>query len=76
MVGLLPCSDFEMSPLAPEIYSCRGFDHIRNIGAADSSSNLNEIKASVSVGFQKLGMSDATNEAKADGKFLVKVLQR
>src|SRR5260370_4663050 len=57
LVGLIPCPDFEAGPLAPEVDAGGGLDYIRNISAADAGGDFHEIKFSLSVGAEGLGMS-------------------
>src|ERR1700686_606083 len=64
LVRLLPCSDFEVRPFAPEINVGGGFDHVGNVGAADASGDFDEIKSAVSVRFQEFGVRDAAETAK------------
>src|SRR5260370_30194889 len=64
LVGLIPCPDFEAGPLAPEVDAGGGLDDIGNIGAADAGGDFDEIKFTVSVGAEELGMSDSAHEAK------------
>src|ERR1700720_447284 len=63
LVRLLPCSDLEVRPFAPEINVSGGFDHVGNVGAADAGSDFNEIKSTVGVGFQEFGVCDAAEIA-------------
>src|SRR6266403_1528077 len=63
LVRLIPCSDFEAGPLAPEVDAGGGFDDIRDIGAADAGGHFNEIKFAVGVRLQKLRVGDSAQEA-------------
>src|SRR5712692_351869 len=63
LVRLLPCPDFEARPLAPKVDLGCGLDDIRDIGAADASGDLDEIKLAVRVRAQELRMSHSPHEA-------------
>src|SRR5580704_7228174 len=52
-VRLLPCSDFEARPFAPEIDAAGGFDDVGDVSAADTRGDFEKIKLAVGVGFQE-----------------------
>src|SRR5712692_11255362 len=64
LVRLIPCSDFQARPFAPEVDACGGLNDIGNIGAADAGGDFDEIKFAVSVRAQELRMGDSAHEAK------------
>src|SRR6266436_1847367 len=63
LVGLIPCSNFEAGPFAPEIDSRGGFDDIGNVRAADAGGDFNEIELAVRVSTEELGVSDSSHQA-------------
>src|SRR3989475_2801929 len=65
LIGLVPCSDFEPRPLAPEVDHGGGLYDVRNIGAADAGGDFNEVKFAVGVGAEELGVSHSAHEAKS-----------
>jgi hypothetical protein len=58
LVGLIPCSDFETRPFAPEVDAGGGLDDIGDVGAADAGGDFDEIKFAVGVRAQKFSMGD------------------
>src|SRR5437667_12173632 len=61
LVGLVPCPNSQAGPLSPEVASRGGFDDIGNVGAADAGSDFDEIKLTVGMGPQELGMRDSAH---------------
>ena len=65
LVRLLARSDFEPRSLAPKIDAGGGFDHIRNVSAANARRNLNEIEFPIGVSLQELRVGHPADQAKA-----------
>src|SRR6267142_1077999 len=73
---LLPCSHFEPCPFSPEVDAARRLDHIRNVRAAHSRSDLNEIKLAVGVRLQEFRVRHTAHEPETRQQITIDLLKR
>ena len=76
LVRHLAGCDFEASPFAPEVDAGGGFDHVRDVRAADAGSDFEEVQAIVAVCFEEFGVRDAADQAQTFNEFRVDFFQR
>jgi|SRR5882724_3364570 len=63
LVRLIPSSDFEAGPFAPEVDARCVFDDVGDVGAAYAGGDFDEIEFAVGMRFQKLRVGDSAQEA-------------
>src|SRR5579883_471923 len=73
LIGLLARAELKFGPFAPEIDAGGGLDNVRDVSAAHASGDFNEIELAIGVGFQKLGMSNTTNQAEGADEIAVHI---
>src|SRR5580704_19204514 len=71
VVAAVAAGDFDTRPLAPEIDSSRGFDHLADIGSAYAGGAFEKIKFSVGVRVNELSVRDAAHQPQSRNQIAI-----